>query len=718
LAIAAYRKLTETQNAHADDYDALSSLLERKQPVAAARVSLLAWQRLGEQRQFLEGLSLLYANNKWTEFARALKLLDNPSDAAKKSVPGIAGSAQFLRLVGGYIYQMGHAEQGRAYYARAFEIDPQSAETRTGVLWSLIDAGDKTAIRKLLARHERAWRQSGDMDDALAAAYQTLSLYHIALTRYLTPHLAAHENDFLWLMNYADALEQDDQTGRAWNLRRRLFAQQAKRLSTDQQGKRRTLAQAERAWLAKHGLDAAHQMARARLLMTQRPGDPALDVLRELLRLDRNAAGKLSDAAADIAFSWLQDTHGYGAERRFLWEQYARNRGAGAKRPYGAEINLALAEGDKAAVGQVLEQDGGKLSAADAVTAATAVGDLRLAQSIAFDNQLRQPDSDDLHQQLVENLLGFSNRVGVDAVHRDLGGLSENQTSARLHWPVNPRWSLDFQLDRINRSVSDPLLFRSAPDEDRAKLTVDWHHPDGETQLQVTNRRGYAITMPVLLQHEQRITSRLSLRGELGWHLPTDESLPLRVAGMKSRVAARLRYQFTPRDQVMLTQADERYRLQTGVEVGTGRHTEVEYTHTVWQGAPSLQAGVFWSTHHYHRRDPEFFGPQGVRLQERLVPPGTNLDSGYFLPTTFEYYGIRLSTNMQYEQDHTRPVRPYASVSRTWHSQLGPGYDLTVGIAGSVLGSDHLNLSWNISKSGVQSLGLVRTLQLSYRLNF
>ena len=39
-------------------------------------------------------------------------------------------------------------------------------------------------------------------------------------------------------------------------------------------------------------------------------------------------------------------------------------------------------------------------------------------------------------------------------------------------------------------------------------------------------------------------------------------------------------------------------------------------------------------------------------------------------------------------------------------------------IAGSLLGADHLALSWGIGKSGLQTGGLVRDLQLTYRIHY
>ena len=95
-------------------------------------------------------------------------------------------------------------------------------------------------------------------------------------------------------------------------------------------------------------------------------------------------------------------------------------------------------------------------------------------------------------------------------------------------------------------------------------------------------------------------------------------------------------------------------------------------------------------------------------------PPGPD----YFLPDNFSFYGIRLSTDMRYEREYTRATRPFASIARTWHSILGAGYDLRLGLAGSVLGADHLALSFGMGKAGTQTNAPVRDLFLNYRIHF
>jgi hypothetical protein len=74
--------------------------------------------------------------------------------------------------------------------------------------------------------------------------------------------------------------------------------------------------------------------------------------------------------------------------------------------------------------------------------------------------------------------------------------------------------------------------------------------------------------------------------------------------------------------------------------------------------------------------------------------------------------------NMAYEQQYSRALRPFARLALTHHSLNGAGYDLGFGLATSVFGADHLMLGLNFSKSGLNTAGNTRELQLNYRLHY
>ena len=82
----------------------------------------------------------------------------------------------------------------------------------------------------------------------------------------------------VWMMNYADALDQNQEPDKSWRLRRHLLSSE---WAQAQQGRPMTRTQARAHWLTEEGLDTTRRLARARLLLTHKPGDPAFETLRE-----------------------------------------------------------------------------------------------------------------------------------------------------------------------------------------------------------------------------------------------------------------------------------------------------------------------------------------------------------------------------------------------------------------------------------------------------
>lgn len=718
LAISAYRKLLATPDIDIGDFDGLIRMLLLDFPLEAAQLSAHAWERYHQSRHLLQALNLYSGRGQWAAFAGLLARLESASPVSRETLRVLWKNPEFLRLVGTWHQNQGRMVEARRLFEAGLHASPQSTDMQQALLWLFIDGNDSVSLRTLLKTREQEWSRSEEVHGALAAAYQALSLPQTALDRYLTPQFKAKQDDFLWLMNYADALDQNQQGHRAWRLRRVLLSREWQATHKGPDGARLTRAQARQLWLTDAGLDQTRRIARTRLILTQRPGDAGIDVLRELLRLDRDARGNFSNAAAETAIGWLQDAGEYTAERGFLWHQYARSQSLRANRPLWAEITVALAEDDRAASGQLLETFDERLPRYDRVNAAAAAHDVRLAQSAAFEAQHAQHDDAPLHLQLTENLLAFSDHAGTRISLSQLGGMDEQRTDAVLHLAMSPRLSIDLNIGRIERRSSDATVIRNPPAEELLEARLHWKHLDGETVIHAANRRGVVATTPLQITHEQRLDNRLTLLADMGVRLPTEESLPLRVAGMKTRVGVSLRYQATRQDQFLLTHAGERYQLQTGTELGSGRHSALQYTHTYRQDAPSLEWSAFWSAHAYQRNTLAGLDPIAMGVPGLLQPDTTELGPNYFLPDNFRFYGVELSTNTRYAQDYTRALRPYASISRTWHSQLGPGYGIRLGVAGSVLGADHLSLSWGQFKSGVQAQGITRALHLTYRLHF
>jgi polysaccharide biosynthesis protein PelB len=712
-AIAAFQRLIDSEKAVVGDYDALIRLLSSGAPLDAAQLAVLAWHRFDEPRHLIQALTLYAGRNRWTEIGALFRELDSSATATRRSLRQLQQLPEFLQLTGAYQQNTGQLPKARRSFEAALNLAPDSADLQQALLWVLIDGNDTVALRKLLATHELTWQQNPAMHDALAASYLALSLPQVALQRYLTPRIADHQDDFLWLMNYADALDQNQQADRAWRLRRQLLSQE---WQAAHGGK--GLAKARKHWLTDEGLDQSQRIARTRLLLTQRKGDTGLDALRELLRLDRREREGFSNAAAEIAIGWLQDHAEYTAVRGFLHHQYARSRSSRSNRPLWAEIAVALAEDDKPAVGQLLETYNEGLSRYDRVNAARTVGDVRLAQTAAFETQTDQTDDDPTHLQLTEALLAFSDHSGFAIGTRNLGSMDETPLAIRQHIAVDPRFSLDFAWGQIERNALDDNVVRNLPTEDVLSAKVKWQQPDGKTTLLAEKRKSFDTYTPLLLEHEQRIDNRLSLYFALGSQLPTQASLPLRVAGMKDEAMLGIRYRPTRMDRLVIEHSQENYALQSGGKLGSGSQTAVTLAHTYRQEARDLEFSAFWTNNQFERK-PELSGFSQKDLGVlRYFPDNFTPGPGFFLPDSFNFYGLRVSTDMRHEEEYTRAIRPFASLASTWHSQLGGGYDIRLGVAGSVLGADHFALNWGIAKSGMQTSGLTRELLFTYRIHY
>jgi len=710
MAMAAYSRLLETPAVGAGDYDVLISLLG-DEPQTAARLAEQAWQRLAQPKYLMQALTYHALRNDFAEVGRLLAALDQQPEAKRPFL----NDPEFLRIVGLRHQVEGRLPQARRVYEEGLRRLPNASALRQALLWLLIDTRDAAGLRQLLRGHEALWQRDEAMHDALAAAYQILSQPQTAIDRYLTPRLAAHEGDFLWLMAYADALEQNQQADRAWGLRRFLLARERSAAVADD-----PLQVDRRAWVQAAGEDAARRLARTRLLMTQVRGDAALASLRELLRLDRQASAVLDDGLAELTLGWLQEGGQYAAERGFLWQHYVQSRQAPDKKPLWAEISLALVEEDGEAARDLLERAADFLPRYDAVTAAGRVGDLRLAQSLAFDLQQAQHDDTPLHTQLRESLLAFSDYGQGQWGGSALGSIDLQQWGGTAHLAVNPRLALDFELRQLTHTVRDTAVLASAPAETRAGLRLIWQNSLGEGQAYIGQRQALRDTLPLEISQSLRVDRHLALRFEAGFHLPSEETLAMRLGGMKDRLAVTLRHQLTARDQWTLGVADEHYALQAGASLGRGRRLALEFSHLLLAEAPQLEAGAFWSQQRYDRQT-DFSSPDFASLQPLLpttIAGPTALPANYFLPDDYTLTGLRLSSNMRYEREYTRALRPFGSLARTWHSLNGVGYDLRLGLAGSLLGGDHLGLVWGTAKSGAQSAGLIRNWNLRYRLHF
>ncbi|MGE8401789.1 MAG: tetratricopeptide repeat protein [Delftia tsuruhatensis] len=710
LTLKAYRRLLQTPHAGISDYDEVIRLLQRTDRREAAQMSLHAWEQFQDVRHLTQAFYLLEDQEDWTQIGRQVERIMADPALLKR----LMGQPTFFQILGAYYQRTAQPKKAMEAFEKGLALDPGSTPLRQGLMWLLIDTQNAAALKLLLAAAEPVWARDADMHGALAAAYMTLSRPAVALERYLKPHRTEHADDFLWMMQYADALEQNQQADQAWNLRQQLW-QREKARTRAQQG---PSADAARRWLTAEGLDEVQRQARSRLMLFHTQGDAEFALMRELLRMDlQGGRREHSAAAAELAIAWLQERGEYQAERGYLWQQYARSRSKSASAPLWAEITVALAEKDVAQAGQLLQRHDEALPRYDRINAAAMVGDVRLAQTAGFESMAYQPDDDPLHLGLTEQLLAFSDYGGLQLRNRRMDAIDEQVSRLRWHVGLNPRWALDLDAEDVRRTVNKSTLVRGPSQERGIGLRLTRKTQSASSEFMLGRRESLESYTPMQFTQTYNVDSRWSLQASLGRHLATQETLAMRMGGMKDRVSLGSSYQLSRLDQITLELASERYRVQSGARVGSGNHAMLQYLHTYRSEAPTLQFGAFTSWHRYSRTDPALLQGRDAAILGYL-PAFNDPTIDYLLPRSFRFSGLQMMFNTGYEQQYTRALRPYASLALTHHSINGAGYELGMGLATSLFGADHLALGLNLSKSGINTVGNTRELLLTYRLHY
>jgi hypothetical protein len=597
-----------------------------------------------------------------------------------------------------------HDAEGRpaaaeADFRRAMAMEPGNIDWAASLLWHLISRKETAALRRELAVQAARARETPALWEPYAAAYALLGETPRALTWYARLR-EGKRDDYLWLLNYADVLEQGGHGSMALRVRR--HAWQVMRTALDAKDIRA---------VSREEIEAV-----ARATLASSPGDPALRLVGRILRQDfaadaksetGSAAARTLDAGArELILSWALSTERVDSAKAWLWQQYARS----LARPAWAEMTIALAENDREAVARLLAADADAVPVLDRIEAARVTGRLALAQTYAFEAQEKQPDHDEIHLKLTETLLeGASMLVyGIQRFERGLLKGREQRATARIWITERLRLSADLGLDSHVRTNNAAALTGVPGRIEQYAIGLHWRHDKGSTDFTVGHRNALGTHTPIRLSHTQEWAPRLS--GVLGATLDetADETNPLFVGGMRDRVRAAVNYRLSLREYASLEAWAARYHTQDDTYLGKGSGLAWEIGHRFRTEYPDWRVRLTGS-HQSYRAD----GSVDARAAT-LDPTGGALGARYFIPQSFDVYGLYTTFGDTYRDRYTRAWRLYADMGPTWNSQSGKGFLFAAGGGGSVLGNDRLVIYYNRSKGGSAIGGFTTEVGLRY----
>lgn len=129
-------------------------------PADAIRYGREGWARLGEPRLLLLAMDEAARTGRWNELARLR------GDAARDE-DRFAGSVAYWLLCAQLDGRRGRVADAVRDYRRALAIDAGSAAARSGLIWLLLDRGDRAGLAAVLTE----WAAEADDDPGLWRAY-------------------------------------------------------------------------------------------------------------------------------------------------------------------------------------------------------------------------------------------------------------------------------------------------------------------------------------------------------------------------------------------------------------------------------------------------------------------------------------------------------------------------------------------------------------------
>ncbi|WP_407899985.1 tetratricopeptide repeat protein [Ferrigenium sp. UT5] len=691
-----FQRLAQTGSLAREDFSRLIYLLEDTQAEEKATLAELAYRRYGERDMLLLALEI----NADTGNMPAQKRLFER--AALDRQLDVSGNARFYQLRAQYRLTQGEFEAARKDYHRVFDIASYESGRVESDLWFLINSHDLPGLRAMLAQViARGDQNTPALWGVLAASYQALDQPSRAVA-YYSRQFKQGKQDFLWLMNYADALEQARQAGMAARVRRHAWL-----LVRDRFAGSLPVPPYSRALLG------AAQMA-----LQNAPGDPALALIREVLRQDRllergelvrrkvngmSMAWPLSlntdkvevdRRVNELVLGWAVSQEHSANAKAWLWQRYAQ----ALDRPQWAQASVAIADQDTASLTALLDGARGGLSMLTHHDAANTLGRSAEAQTLIHQGLADNPENNEIHQRLTEDTLATASALDIGWRTEKIGGLHRLIREVRVDMPLARAWRVGAEYRKASQRNNElPAFGVSPPTERVAGLLLKHRGATGDTEFALRRRNEFAGATEAHLTHALKFAPRLNVLLGAEFNAAATESTELQLFGMRNQLAARVHYTFSKREYLQVESAWARYRTQNGAALGNGQHLAWEFGYRVRTEYPD------W----------------GVRVNGTHTRFGQSAIAAFALPADTDLYGVCTGFGDSVRNTYTWAWRPYLDYCTTWNSVSGQGYTSMFGVAGALIGEDQLALTLRQERGGANLInGLSHEFAVTYRRYF
>jgi len=701
----AYRHLLANGMATREDLGEMTDFYD-PYPIDAGRIAELRFHREHTARALRDAIYYYLDAQALDRIATLLANLTPDERRTADASPALLGvRAEYYRL-------MGEPQNALADLKRAVDLPGAGSDVSAAYLWTLVDYGSDADLRAALKRWRGSAAQSSALWGPFAAAEMRLNR-PVAALDYLRRQAGMMSRDPLWLLTYADAQEQSGHAGLAWTIRKKVWLQ-----LQDEQAKLARLHGAQRASMrgraAQDAETAADLRGRRVTLSTEfATGDVSAALLDDLMSthatpadiaqlrrtLIGNAKGLPGGApmqgadlpqnaqvrgavAKDVAVAWALSHESNPLAKRWLAQQYAER----LSRPADARLTIALAENNVGEMERLLDLERSRLPVYDRIDATIAVDHPDRAQQLAFDALGGAPEDTELHTRVTETTLDWPQSIDANVTNYIEHPLDYVEATLAGSRKIAERYLVGVTAVQHFQHSTDITQLVNVPSVDRW-LNIYGERRTRDTSFTITGGRRVASASFYTLDLAGEVgrNSALTLGLRAGRNQVADETQTLLVGGMKDNLIGDFTYRMTQHITLTGSVEADRFYSQARTYMGSGVLSTGEVSYRIRTQYPdyTLRALI---THGGYGASGQADG-----LISRLLPvalqPATPRD---FMPDTYTQYGFFFGAGNDLLEQYTHRWRPFFDVGLLHDSIQGWGPQMSVGIAGTVFGGDHV----------------------------
>lgn len=694
----AYQQLLKDKDMEKDVYSNLIDLASKKDPGAAYRYALNAKNEHPDSYALADSTFSLMTkkDDQVLDFPKVLAA--TPASVRKL----LNFNNNFWNARAKYWQYIGNRNEVIQTYLNALKFLPQDNYLKADFLYFLIESNDLALLKPALS----LWQSTIPSIPALWSPYaegyarlnkrdmsaRVLSLYY--------DQFENNKNNPYWLIAFRDALDNsdfpkqaDEMTQYAWPIYLGMLKNQ------------------------KEAPDYSQLLNYVKLSMTQAAGDPTAIALSQL-QWHENKDVEL------LMLTWALSQNNSSLPKAVYWHFLAR----GIEPPAWATLSIALNRHDRQLMYTLLSSKKAIVSFRDRIRAATEIDAIPLAQTLAYRELKKHRQDQDLYDNFFTPLmLKTSRSLTLGQEYFQYGNVEGPRTITDFTYfispgvsltPYNSIWFLHELPNAPNSSgnvltsTSNQALGTVPPHDERAGVKISALQRRGYLNADLGYRNEVASFMTAKLARTYTAFSDLNLTGSLGYNQQADDTVGLLIGGMKNDASLGFEYRILNKDSLFGTFTQNMFYTQDGQRVAEGSQGTLRYEHKFWKTYPDWTLSPYGVITRYYDKTSSLLTGNILKL----VPEGTIPNQTFLIPADNTEYGLTLSFGQSLIEDYSHRWRPFSSLTLSNNSVVGFGKLYNLGIAGTVIGRDHLLLYYEWGSNQGQGLQTERLIKINYRV--